>query len=223
MSITKSYPRVLPIVVQVLIVISVILFSVETLPELNADTYLWINYTQNFLMIIFSIEYLIRVFTAEKKLKYIFSFFGIVDLLSILPFYLQNYSGMQVLRIIRLVRVFKILRFPLLNKALNRLKKALNSCKEELAVFIFIAIIVLYMSAVGIYFFEHSAQPEVFKSIFHSLWWSVATLTTVGYGEIYPITAGGKFFTFIVLMFGLGVISIPTGIVASALLQIKDK
>ena len=75
----------------------------------------------------------------------------------------------------------------------------------------------LYFSAVGIYYFEHEAQPKQFASVFHSLWWSVATLTTVGYGDIYPVTVGGKIFTFAVLLVGLGIVSVPAGLVASAL------
>lgn len=75
----------------------------------------------------------------------------------------------------------------------------------------------LYISAVGIYYFENSAQPEQFKSVFHSLWWAVITLTTVGYGDVYPITVGGKIFTFVILTIGLGVIAVPTGLIASAL------
>ena len=74
-----------------------------------------------------------------------------------------------------------------------------------------------YLSGVGIYYFENEAQPEAFSSIFHSLWWSVITLTTVGYGDIYPITAGGKIFTFFILIIGLGIVSIPAGLIASAL------
>ena len=81
----------------------------------------------------------------------------------------------------------------------------------------FATIMLLYVSAVGIYYFENTVQPEVFKSIFHSLWWAVATLTKVGYGDIYPITIGGKIFTFIMLMLGLGIIAVPTGLVASAM------
>ncbi len=79
----------------------------------------------------------------------------------------------------------------------------------------------MYLSAVGIHYFENAAQPEQFKFVFHSLWWSVATLTTVGYGDIYPITAGGRIFTFFVLMIGLGVVAIPAGLVASALSQAR--
>ncbi len=79
----------------------------------------------------------------------------------------------------------------------------------------------LYLAAIGIYYFEHKAQPEVFRSIFDCLWWAVATLTTVGYGDIYPITIAGRLFTFVILMVGLGLIAVPTGIVASALSSVR--
>jgi len=89
--------------------------------------------------------------------------------------------------------------------------------REELVLFSIIASMLLYFSAVGIYYFEHNAQPEAFSSIFQSLWWAVATFTTVGYGDVYPVTTGGRFFTFLVLMVGLGLVAVPTGLVASAL------
>ena len=81
----------------------------------------------------------------------------------------------------------------------------------------------LYLSSVGIYYFESDAQPEQFKSVFHSLWWSVATLTTVGYGDVYPVTVGGKVFTFFVLMIGLGIVAVPAGLVASALAKAREE
>ena len=81
----------------------------------------------------------------------------------------------------------------------------------------------LYLTAVGIYYFEHEAQPEQFKSIFHSLWWALTSLTTVGYGDMYPITVGGKVFTFVILSIGLGIVAIPTGLLASALSQARQE
>ena len=80
----------------------------------------------------------------------------------------------------------------------------------------------IYPSAVGIYYFENEAQPEIFVSVFHSLWWSVVTLTTVGYGDVYPVTTGGKVFTFVVLIVGLGIVSVPAGLVASALSKARE-
>jgi voltage-gated potassium channel len=94
---------------------------------------------------------------------------------------------------------------------------------EELVLFFCSTMLVMYLSAVGIYFFEHAAQPDKFKSVFHSLWWSVSTLTTVGYGDIYPITTGGRIFTFFVLMAGLGVIAVPAGLFASALAKARQE
>jgi voltage-gated potassium channel len=84
-----------------------------------------------------------------------------------------------------------------------------------------VALVLIYLSAVGIYYFENSAQPEQFSSIFSSLWWSVVTLTTVGYGDVYPITVGGRIFTFVILMIGLGIIAIPSGMISSALTEAR--
>jgi len=94
--------------------------------------------------------------------------------------------------------------------------------REEIVLFLFATLILLYLSAVGIYFFEHDEQPDVFASVFHSLWWAVVTLTTVGYGDVTPHTVGGRVFTFLVLIIGLGVVSIPAGLVASALSKARE-
>lgn len=105
---------------------------------------------------------------------------------------------------------------------MQRIHHAFIISKEELILFGFTAAIMLYLSSVGIYFFEREAQPEAFGSIFHSMWWAIATLTTVGYGDVYPITVGGRIFTFIVLIIGLGIVAVPTGLFASALSRARD-
>lgn len=107
------------------------------------------------------------------------------------------------------MRILKLFKY---NQAVKRFNRALAIAKEELVLFGFVAAIVLYRSAVGIYYFEKAAQPEQFKSVFHSLWWAITTLTTVGYGDMYPATAGGKIFTCAVLLIGLGIIAVPTGL-----------
>ncbi|MGS0497607.1 ion transporter [Pseudoalteromonas sp. S1727] len=208
-------------IITILILYSVFCFSLETLPNLSADTRLFLKYSEIAVVVIFTCEYFIRILLSPKRLRFIFSFYGLVDLIAILPFYLAFAIDLRSFRLIRLLRLIRVLKVARYNSALQRFSKALFLAKEELAIFTGLSLILLYLSAVGIYHFEHAAQPEVFKSIFDSLWWSVATLTTVGYGDIYPITIGGLFFTFIILMVGLGLVAVPTGIVASALSAVR--
>ncbi|HKJ78282.1 MAG TPA: ion transporter [Prolixibacteraceae bacterium] len=208
--------------IQALIVLSLISFSIETLPDLNAGFRNFLQFFEIITVIIFTIEYLLRLFVAKNKRQFVFSFYGIIDLLAILPFYLSfkiDLRSIRILRLFRLFRIFKIIRY---SKAIRRFARAFLSIKEELVLFLILSSFLLFLSAVGIYYFENPAQPEVFQSVFHSMWWAVATLTTVGYGDIYPITVGGKIFTGFMLFIGLGVIAVPTGLIASALTKTKD-
>ncbi|MFD0950094.1 ion transporter [Paraperlucidibaca wandonensis] len=157
-----------------------------------------------------------------NRWSFVTSFFGVIDLVAILPFYLTTGLDLRVVRAFRLLRLFRILKLARYSKAMNRFSVALSLAKEELVLFLAMSAVVLYLSAVGIYYFENTAQPEAFKSVFHSLWWSVTTLTTVGYGDMYPVTAGGKAFTFIVLLVGLGLVSVPAGLIASALSKARE-
>jgi len=215
--------RAFDIFIQILIIISLISFSIETLPNLSEQTYSILSTIELTIVVIFTVEYILRIILSEKRLSYIFSFYGIIDLLSVLPYYLLSGAGTQTLRILRLLRLLRIFKFVRYNNAFKRIGKAIIIAKEELVLFSIVTLILLYLAALGIYHFEHAAQPENFKSMFDSLWWSVATLTTVGYGDTYPITTGGRVFTFIVLMLGLGVVAVPTGIVASALAAVRKK
>lgn len=215
--------RIFSIVIQILILISVVTFSMETLPDLEPETRLKLRYVEIFTVIVFTIEYVLRIYVAEKKFKFVFSLFGIIDFLAILPFYLAigvDLRSLRALRFLRLFRIFKLVRY---NKAMNHFSRAIKSSKEQILLFIFVTLILVYFAAVGIYYFENEAQPEQFSSIFQSLWWAIITLTTVGYGDVYPITVGGKVFTFFILMIGLGIVAIPTGIISSALTNSVDK
>ena len=107
-------------------------------------------------------------------------------------------------------------------KAIQRFHRAILIVREELILYGLVAILLLYFAAVGIYYCENEAQPETFASIFSSLWWAVCTLTTVGYGDVYPVTTGGRVFTFFVLLIGLGIVSVPAGIMASALSKARE-
>jgi voltage-gated potassium channel len=203
------------------ILYSVVCFSIETLPDLDNSTTEFLRYSEIFVVGVFTVEYLVRIALSPNRLRFIFSFYGLIDLIAILPFYLAFAFDLRTLRLIRLLRLARLLKLARYNGAMLRFSRALYLAKEELVIFTFVSMVVLYLAAVGIYHFEHSAQPEVFRSIFDCLWWAVATLTTVGYGDIYPITTGGRFFTFIVLMVGLGSVAVPTGIVASALSAVR--
>ena len=150
-------------------------------------------------------------------------FLSLIDLLTILPFYLSLTIDLRSLRALRLLRLFRILKLVRFNKSINRFQEALKIAREEIIIFIFATCIVLYLSSVGIFFFENAIQPDKFSSVFHSLWWAIVTLTTVGYGDIYPLTLGGRIFTFFILILGLGIVGIPAGLIASALTAVRRK
>lgn len=208
-------------VIALLILYSVICFSFETLPNLSEGTVFFLQWSERIVVALFSLEYLYRIYAAKRKLRFIFSFYGLIDLLAILPFYLALVVDLRALRLLRLLRIVRLLQLVHYNKALTRFNKAISKAKEELIIFITAILVLLYFSAFGIYYFEHEVQPAVYASIFDALWWAVVTLTTVGYGDMYPITVAGRIFTFIILMLGLVFIAVPTGIVASALSAVR--
>ncbi|MET0035472.1 MAG: ion transporter [Candidatus Thiodiazotropha lotti] len=218
----SSAGRAFDLIIQFLIVVSLISFSIETIPGLTDTQLSVLRHIEIFCVVVFTVEYISRIIVASNRIKFIFSFFGIIDLLAILPFYLTTGLDLRVVRAFRFLRLFRILKLARYSKAVDRFHMALRLAKEELVLFLAASSVVLYLAAVGIYYFENSAQPETFKSVFHSLWWSVVTLTTVGYGDMFPVTTGGKIFTFVVLLVGLGLVSVPAGLVASSLSRARE-
>ncbi len=213
--------RIFNLTIQALIILSLVSFSIETLPKLQQSTREVLRLTEVVTVAIFTMEYFLRIFIANRKLSFIFSFYGLVDLIAILPFYVASGLDLRSIRVVRLLRVFRIFKFVRYSRAIQRFHYAFRIAREELILFFSVASVILYVAAVGIYYFESAAQPESFGSVFHSLWWAVVTLTTVGYGDAYPVTVGGRVFTFVVLTIGLGVVAVPTGIMASALSQAR--
>jgi voltage-gated potassium channel len=203
--------------IQILILLSLIAFSIETLPDLSPTSQVWLTRFEVFCIVVFTLEYALRVAVATPRLRYVCSFFGIVDLIAILPFYVGLGIDLRSARAFRLLRLFRIFKLARYSAAVRRFHLALTIAREEIILFLGATLVILYVAAVGIYYCESEAQPQAFGSVFHCLWWAVATLTTVGYGDVYPVTIGGKLFTFLILLIGLGIISVPAGLVASAL------
>jgi voltage-gated potassium channel len=220
------FPKPFEIGVQVLVVFSIVILSLETLPNLSTRETALLNMANMTVMLLFTVEYGVRFYLAPKKRSFVFSFYGMIDLLAIIPFYMSfglvDGRALRLFRLLRLIRLFKLARY---NKALQRFQKAILLAKEELILFSGASLVFVFFAALGIYHFEHNAQPQNFQSIFDSLWWAVITLTTVGYGDIYPITVGGRIFTFFLLVVGLGIIAVPPGLIAAAMTQasLEDK
>lgn len=192
-----------------LILLSVLDFSLQTIPNYNRFHPSLAKF-EFVVLVIFTIEYILRVFSSKNPLKFIVSFYGIIDLITILPSFFGLAYDIRSLRVLRLLRIFGNY------SASKNLKKSFNDVKSELSFFSLATLLLLYVAGTGIYHFENKAQPEAFSSIFDSIWWAVATLTTVGYGDIYPITAGGKIFATLIVFLGLGLVTVPTALIASS-------
>jgi voltage-gated potassium channel len=209
--------RLFDIFIQILIVLSLISFSLETTPSLDSRLIDFLKKFEFISIIIFTLEYLIRIYVSDKRLSYIFSFYGFIDFIAIAPFYLSGTIDLRSLRVVRLLRILRLFKLFRFNESLILLTRAFSIVKREMIIFSFIAMIVLYTSSVGIYFFENPEQPEQFSSIFACMWWAISTMTTVGYGDMVPVTVGGKIFTSLISFIGIGVVSIPTALLASSL------
>lgn len=218
-----------------LILLNVVCIFLESYKSINKDYQDVFYAIEAFSIIIFSIEYLIRVWVADlmypklsplkARLKYIFSFLGLIDLISILPFYIPYFFKID-LRVIRTLRLFRLLRLLKLNrhsKAVKLIGQVLKNTKSDILVTVFMVFILLVLASTLMYSIENEAQPEAFENIGQALWWAVATLTTVGYGDIYPITGLGKFLSGIIALLGIGIVALPTGIISSAYIEEVQK
>ena len=210
-----------------LIILNVIAVMLETVDTIAARHRAAFVAFEVFSVSVFTLEYLARLWVSVERggdyahglwgrLRYAFTPLALVDLLAIAPFYLGLYLDLDLrwLRMLRLLRVFKLTRY---SAALNAL---MDVIREELGVItaaILILLVMMVLAAGGIYLFEHEAQPESFASIPGALWWAVTTLTTVGYGDVTPVTTGGRVFGGVVMLIGIVMVALPAGILASAL------
>ena len=219
-------------VIYILIIISIInlmLYSVDPIREKYGFT---LDLIRNIVMPIFIIEYILRLYASGSlnqykgiigKFKYMLTPYAIIDLLSILPYLLINTGfNSSFIRSFRLLRIFRLFRLKKYAIFVQLMKKILSNMKEELIVLLFYTIVIIIILSFMIFEVEHEAQPEVFSNVFQTMWWAVATLTTVGYGDMFPITASGKVITTIITILGIGFIAIPGGMFASSFIASID-
>ena len=183
----------------------------------GTTTATWLDRGGTALSILFTVEYCYRLYLGRRR--YAFSFFGIVDLLAGVPglLVLAGSQDLLALRVLRLFRLLALLKLGRYGRAAVRLGAALRSVREEFALIGATAGTVLCLAAVGIRHFERHVQPEYFATFGDCLWWAVVSLTTVGYGDVYPVTAAGKAFASVILLLSLGIVAAPAGLIAAAL------
>jgi voltage-gated potassium channel len=208
----------------ILNVLAVIIATVEPVATRIHGALLWFEV---FSIVVFSLEYLLRVWccTVEEqyahpvlgRLKYAFTPMALVDLFAVLPFYAPFLIrvDLRFLRALRLLRLTRLLKLGRYSESLKTVTRVVRSKKEQLSVAVFVVAILLVVASSAMYYLEHDAQPKVFSSIPAAMWWGVVTLTTVGYGDIYPVTTLGKVIGAMIALLGVGLFALPAGILAS--------
>lgn len=207
-----------------LILVSLAALALETVRDLPSWVHMVCQIIEFISIMLFTGEYALRLWTAEKSWKYAVSGWGLIDLLAIAPWWITlGGTGFQAIRSLRLLRILRALKLVRHLAAIDRVRRAFELVREELAVFGLLAAILLFVAGVGIFEFEHDAQPEVFSSIPQSLWFVLVTLTTVGYGDMTPVTVGGRMFTGLILIVGIGVIALPTSLITTGLTRAREE
>ena len=217
--------KIFDISIILLIILNILAVIISSFNNLENELLFILKIFEIFSIIVFTIEYILRLWTSDllfskskyPYLKYIFSFMAIIDLLAIIPFYMPfliscDLRFLRMLRLLRILRIFKLNRY---NDAMNLITRVLINEKEKLITTVFVTTILLLFSSSVMYYVETEAQPEQFPNIIASVWWAVATLTTVGYGDVYPVTIIGKILSGIIAVLGIGLVALPTGIISS--------
>ncbi|UZR94443.1 ion transporter [Chondrinema litorale] len=218
-----------------LIVLNVLAIILASYKELNDKIGVIFTAFEYFSVIVFTLEYALRIWTSNylypsesrvtSAIKFIFSPIGLIDLLAILPFYLPFFVSLDLrfLRLLRLLRLLRILKLNRYNSSLRLVFSVLKECWSDMGATLFVAFILMLVASSLMYNIENQAQPESFSNIGQAFWWAVATLTTVGYGDIYPVTALGKFLSGVIAVLGIGIVALPTGILSSAFMDRINK
>ena len=219
------------IVSTVLLLINIIVSFAMTFDDFYAAHYELLHWTEAITVFFFAVDYVLRLYTSDRlfpdkkplpsAVSYVLSPYGIVDLLSFLPYYLPVFfpSGAAVFRMFRVVRIFRLFRINSYYDSLGIIGKVLRDKRTQLTASVFIIFLLILASSLCMYSVEHDAQPDVFKNAFSGIWWATSTLLTVGYGDIYPVTVLGQILGIIITVLGVGLVAIPTGIISAGFVE----
>lgn len=235
----SKWDKILNGFIIVLIILNVIVVVLETVHTIYEQYQQFFYYFDLISVIIFSIEYVLRVWSCNHdpkyshniygRIRYIFSVDALIDLLAILPFYVHVVVGLdlRVLRILRLLRFLRLFRLTAYMKSAQMIRNVFVKRANELKLSFVLFLFLLLIASCIMYFTEHLAQPKVFSSIPATVWWAIVTLTSVGYGDMVPVTVVGKIMTAIIMLAGVGIFALPAGIITAGFLEemqkMKDK
>ncbi|RPD90773.1 ion transporter [Aureibaculum marinum] len=217
--------RAFDVILLIVILYSIIIIMLESVEEYDTKYHTFFNISEWIVTILFTIEYIVRIICVKRPKGYILSFYGIIDFLSTIPKYLsffivgsQYFAAFRALRLLRVFRIFKLVRF--LGES-NNLIQAINASRAKIFVFVFSVLVISVILGTVMYLVE--GPEHGFDSIPHSIYWTIVTLTTVGYGDITPQTSFGQFISAIIMIIGYGIIAVPTGIVTAEYTMAKGK
>jgi voltage-gated potassium channel len=213
------------IVLLIIILLSVMLVLLESVSSIRKDHHEFLVLMEWIITVIFTVEYIVRIIIVNKPWKYITSFYGIIDFLSVIPTYLglliAGYQSLLVIRVIRLMRISRIFKLTRYSSAGRTLTRAIWASREKISVFLFS--VLMLVTIVGTLMYLIEGEESGFTSIPQSIYWGIVTLTTVGYGDISPVTPLGQFLASIVMITGYAIIAVPTGIVTAEMINLSGK
>ncbi|HSC52226.1 MAG TPA: ion transporter [Phnomibacter sp.] len=231
----SKWDRLLNGFIIVLIILNVIVVILETVQPIYAKYHRFFYYFDLVSVIIFTIEYLLRLWSCDHdpryqhtlygRIRYIFSIDALIDLLAILPFYVHIAIGLdlRILRLLRILRFLRLFRLTAYMKSAQMIRNVFVKRANELKLSFVLFLFLLLISSTIMYFSEHLAQPKVFSSIPATIWWAIVTLTSVGYGDMVPITLLGKIMTAVIMLAGVGIFALPAGIITAGFLEEMQK
>ena len=218
--------RLFDIFIAIIICANILVTFLQTFDELSS-LFPAFHVIEVITILIFCVEYILRIWTADylypdksefrSRLRFLISFDGIIDLLTILPFFFL--SGMVIFRMLRVARIFHLFRLNARYDSFNVITTVLYEKRNQIISSVFIVLILMLASSLCMYSVEHDSQPEVFRNAFSGIWWSMSTLLTVGYGDIYPITTLGRVMAIAIAYLGVGAVAIPTGIISAGFVE----